>query len=274
MIKKIHQIWFQGEKNIPSKYNKYINSVKNKNPGWDYKLHDESDILKYAARFSQKCLDKFKTYKYMHQKIDLGRYLICYFEGGITVDIDSECIRSFNGLLNSPVVREKQIILSEPDKTDECYKGILSKLYIFLNSVDFVNNACIISPNNKSTVLKELVEYMINLDGCNDSDSSFTCIDKTTGPVAFSTFMSNQKSVGSIPFETVTFNENFNKDLPGIYLIHHVQLSWMSPFFRTLVINYCKFNKFYIIDIIVIISVILLLLLLIIIIYKLFRHKK
>ena len=80
MIKKIHQIWFQGEKNIPSKYNKYINSVKNKNPGWDYKLHDESDILKYAARFSQKCLDKFKIFISFH-----GGLMLTYVQGSSSI---------------------------------------------------------------------------------------------------------------------------------------------------------------------------------------------
>lgn len=274
MIKKIHQIWFQGEKNVPSKYTKYINSVKNKNPDWEYKLYDESDLLKYAARYSKKCLDKMNKYKFMHQKIDLGRYLIAYFEGGITVDIDSQCVRSFNDLLKDPVVKENQIILSIANETDSCFSGIIAKIYIWLNSVEFVNNACIISPNNNSKILKDLVKYTINIPDCTDSDSSFACIDKTTGPISFSSFMKQQKSVGYIPFESITFDENNVEDIPGMYLIHHVQLSWITPFFKNLVLTYCRYNKFYILDILIISGVILLILLIILLIVKLLRHKK
>ena len=41
--KKIHQIWL-GEKSIPRICKKWMNSWKNLNPQWEYKLWDEKNI--------------------------------------------------------------------------------------------------------------------------------------------------------------------------------------------------------------------------------------
>lgn len=40
----IHQIWWQGEDQIPVKYHKNIEAVKKFHPGWKYVLWDQKKI--------------------------------------------------------------------------------------------------------------------------------------------------------------------------------------------------------------------------------------
>lgn len=257
MIKKIHQIWFQGEQNIPEKYHKYIQSVKDKNQDWTYTVYNENDIIGYASKFSKKCEDTIKSYKHMHQKIDLGRYLICYYEGGITVDIDSECVRSFNEFLNNPLLKKYDILLSKNLSIERCFEGFFASMYMALKSSNYLNNSLIISHQSNSPVLKGLINHIIGLDSCGSFENSFSCIEKTTGPVVFSNYMKSQKTVGYVPFEYISFSDDNNIKIPDMYLLHHVQLSWLNPVVKFMFVSYCKYNKFYIIDVLIVLILLL-----------------
>ena len=47
-MKIIHQIWFQGEKNIPEKYKPYIESIKKHNKEFNYILWDDQSLQELA----------------------------------------------------------------------------------------------------------------------------------------------------------------------------------------------------------------------------------
>ena len=53
----LHQIWMQGEKNIPSKYLLNVKKNKTLNQGYEYKLWDEALILEYF--FNCPSIDNF-----------------------------------------------------------------------------------------------------------------------------------------------------------------------------------------------------------------------
>lgn len=98
--KKIHQIWFQGEDQIPSKHTHKINSWKSFQPNYDYQCWDEYDIRKLLMNYYPWFLNQWESYKYMHQKIDTAKYFILDNEGGVYIDIDVECVKSIDDLLN------------------------------------------------------------------------------------------------------------------------------------------------------------------------------
>lgn len=88
--KKIHQIWLGG--NFPTEYVKYANTWKQHNPEWEYKLWTEVDFdqVKIPNR------KLFNSIMNVAQKSDFLRYHILNQYGGLYVDTDFECLKSFD----------------------------------------------------------------------------------------------------------------------------------------------------------------------------------
>lgn len=91
--KKIHQIWLGGE--FPDKYKRIRDTWIEKNPDWEYKLWTDSDIVD----FNMENIELFNRIDNLGAKSDILRYEILYRHGGLYIDTDFECIKSFNDLL-------------------------------------------------------------------------------------------------------------------------------------------------------------------------------
>jgi hypothetical protein len=111
-MKIIHQIWIQGRNEIPDKYTKNIRSVIAYNPDWKHVIWDEHDLRKICSMFSEDCVLEYDKCRYMHQKVDLGRYVALYIFGGISVDMDAHCVGSLNKLYDI-LPPDKSCLLSE-----------------------------------------------------------------------------------------------------------------------------------------------------------------
>ena len=92
--KIIHQIWL-GE-GIPNDLYKCFDSVKDKNPGYEYKLWTEEEI----KDFDFKNKELFNSCKNLGQKSDILRYALLEKFGGIYLDADFIAIKSFDELLH------------------------------------------------------------------------------------------------------------------------------------------------------------------------------
>lgn len=90
--KKIHQIWLGGD--LPEKYKKYTVTWRKFNPDWEYKLWTDEDI----GSINILNIDLFNSIKNNGQKSDFLRYHILNQFGGLYVDTDFECLKSFNSL--------------------------------------------------------------------------------------------------------------------------------------------------------------------------------
>jgi hypothetical protein len=97
--KIIHHIWI-GPRKFPNLYAKYAKTCMDHNPGWQYKLWTNDDIENILA-INPKYIPLFKKYQevksYPGQK-DLLEFLILYKHGGVFLDADVECVRSFDSL--------------------------------------------------------------------------------------------------------------------------------------------------------------------------------
>ncbi len=81
--KRLHQIWLG-----PNPPTKWMDTWKNLNPSWEYKLWTEADLpLQFAS------LPSFAA------KSDAFRYFILFENGGFYADADSECIRPLDDAL-------------------------------------------------------------------------------------------------------------------------------------------------------------------------------
>lgn len=91
--KIIHQIWLGGS--VPQKYKKYIDSIKEKNPEYEYRLWTDSAV----DTFEMKNRKLFNACDNIGAKSDILRYEILERFGGIYLDTDFLALKSFDSLL-------------------------------------------------------------------------------------------------------------------------------------------------------------------------------
>lgn len=87
-VKKIHQIWYEGD--LPEDYLAHMETVKARNPDWEYRLWTKADISEDSI-----------THKFdkIIEKCDVFRIELLKKHGGIYLDCDVECIGSLNPLM-------------------------------------------------------------------------------------------------------------------------------------------------------------------------------
>ncbi len=78
-MKRIHQIWLQGEQNLPEKYKKYSMKYKELNKSWEYKLWSQEDIRKLIEKNYPQLLKVWENYEFWVMRVDLGKYCILDF---------------------------------------------------------------------------------------------------------------------------------------------------------------------------------------------------
>lgn len=102
MIPKIiHQIWI-GDKPIPDKFKKYIQSWKEINPDYEYILWDNKKVTQLNSIIIKEILSNNELSNV--SKSDFLRYFILKENGGLYVDTDFECYKSFDEFLNYSLI--------------------------------------------------------------------------------------------------------------------------------------------------------------------------
>jgi mannosyltransferase OCH1-like enzyme len=107
--KIIHHIWLGSS--FPEKYHALRDSWLKHNPGWEYKVWTDKDIEELDLINKEK-YDNAQNYG---EKSDIARYEILYRFGGLYIDTDFECIKSFDTLNHcfdfyAGLVHEKECI--------------------------------------------------------------------------------------------------------------------------------------------------------------------
>ena len=76
---------------VPSFMKKYADSWIELNPEYEYRFHDDDDIINFIKTDFPEYLDGYNKLKYGASKADLWRYLIIYKFGGVYADMDCKC---------------------------------------------------------------------------------------------------------------------------------------------------------------------------------------
>ena len=103
--KIIHQTY--KDENIPSHWQAGQAQCKSLNPDYEYILWTDEMIEDFISEEFPWFLPTLKSYKYPIQKADVIRYFVLWKYGGIYVDLDDTCQRSFDPLLKYPVFLRK-----------------------------------------------------------------------------------------------------------------------------------------------------------------------
>ena len=165
----IHQIWFQGEKNMESTVN--MEKWQAQHPGWRYKLWDEPKMRLVISTYYHQYQKKWESFPHMHQKIDFFKYLILDHMGGVYADMDAVPLKPFDSLLDTDT-----LVVSTMNAN-----AIESRLTF--GDIQPINNGIILSPANHPF-------WKVCLDAILEQTGSYYFkqqeISATTGPEFFS----------------------------------------------------------------------------------------
>jgi inositol phosphorylceramide mannosyltransferase catalytic subunit len=102
MNKQIHFSW--KTKKIPKKFQNWVNTWNLYNPEWNIKLWTDDDNENFIRQHYDYFLDTYLNYSSNIERADSMRYFYLYHFGGLYVDLDFECLRNIEPLLNSDIV--------------------------------------------------------------------------------------------------------------------------------------------------------------------------
>ena len=100
----IPKIIHQTSKFKNHKFLNYSNNWKNKNKGWEYIFYDDNDLQNFFIKYEKFIKSDFELLTEIInkcstiEKIDIFRYLLMYYIGGIYCDIDTNCFQSFENI--------------------------------------------------------------------------------------------------------------------------------------------------------------------------------
>jgi len=96
--KIIHQSW--ANENLREDYKKYSQTWKDLHPDYDYILWTDEDNLNLIKEEDPSFLSDYNSYNHYIKRADAARYYYMYKHGGIYADLDFECLRNFDTLLD------------------------------------------------------------------------------------------------------------------------------------------------------------------------------
>lgn len=100
----IHQIWIQGQDNMPSRYQSQAQTWQKHNPSWEYVLWDVCSLHTLINDHYNELLPVYDAYESVVARADIGRYVLLDAFGGVYADTDMICVRSLDQHLADPNV--------------------------------------------------------------------------------------------------------------------------------------------------------------------------
>jgi len=95
----IHQI-YENPAGPPDMFLSLSSTWKEHHPDWEYRFWDRSSIDSFLTLHFPEHVTKYRLFTYDIQRWDAIRYLILYKMGGLYVDMDFECFKPIDSLLN------------------------------------------------------------------------------------------------------------------------------------------------------------------------------
>jgi mannosyltransferase OCH1-like enzyme len=236
--RRIHQIWMQGEENIPEYGHESIKSWKDNHPGFDYTVWDENEIEKLLELRFPWFVDTWNSFDHMHQKVDTGRMAILYEYGGVAADMDSICKQSLEPLLK---------------KYDDTNKSLLVAAFPFQNPMEHIafqnlnlNRKLI---NNGIQVAKpkaKVLEAMLNKTKSKKEDKNYDGLGKMfevaqVGGLSLMSNISNyddyKDDIEILPYHFFEGQEAPDSKQNEVFVEHHWKATWAPKPIQKLVEN-------------------------------------
>ena len=235
--KVTHQIWFQGWDELPEEYSGYVESIEILNPNWDHKKWDDQTLRAECEKFSPDALAKYDSYRHMVQKVDFGRYVVLHNYGGVSIDIDAECLWPLEKI---PGIDRWDLLVSKAATTR------LENFFMTTGQFDdltMLNNATIACTKGHP-LMKQFIEFLIQIE--NDEPEEISQILMTTGPLVLTIFFNNfldeicvldseiAEPLRAVTHRTVINHVSTTRWVPGLTRYVLVVYKALRPYFFTL----------------------------------------
>lgn len=171
----------QGWNNLPQKFMSNIESIYKHNPDYEIIKWDEKSLREEVYKLGPHYLEKWDSFPYMHQRVDMGRFAVLFLEGGISVDTDVVAIKGFD---NTPSLGISSFVVSY--NSSNAFENFVKNG----RAVSLNNATILVSKNNP--IMKDLLDHILGLS-CDINQSKESCIQETTGPKEFTTFLNKYK---------------------------------------------------------------------------------
>jgi len=184
--KLIHQIFFYPIQ-LPDELKDNIEILKVRNPTWKHHIYDDADIQSIIAEiYGARVLDYINRInpKYGAAKADLFRYLLLYKFGGVYLDIKSNCLNSFDDVIEPS---DRFILTHWKNQPGQQHEGFgKQKELMHIPNGEFQQWHIITAAGHP--FLREIIERVLNnIDKYNPwfDGTGGTGVLKLTGPVAY-----------------------------------------------------------------------------------------
>ena len=117
----IHQTW--KDRDVPARFQEAQASWQEAHPDWEYRLWTDRDLEGLINERAPELAPLYAAYPENIQRVDAARYVILREFGGLYADLDIQCLKPVDGLLDAQVVLPRttpfgvsnQLMLSVPD---------------------------------------------------------------------------------------------------------------------------------------------------------------
>lgn len=238
--KNIFQVWIQGcDKVTKPEYLQNIKNWKSLNPDWKYSCLGEKELREACAKFSPECLHTFDNFDIMHLKIDFGRYVVLYLNGGIFADMDAYVVRSLDSSKDVQTVIEKSrqglhvLGLSTVNMT-------AIESFLVFGYKTMINNAIMMATPHNPLIGNFIKEIIAKAKDNNKYLMESMKVNSLTGPWHVNKYF--QPLVASPPsgnyikvFDSDVFEPCKVRDCnitKNTLSIHEMEMSWLPKGFR------------------------------------------
>lgn len=217
----------------PKKYQKFIDSWKDKHPDYEYKLWTDEDNDNLVRTDFPEFYEMYKGFGHFMMRVDFARYCILYKYGGLYVDLDFECIKPIDMLLcNRDIVlgSVKEEVLGSI--VEIAFIATVKNHHIWKDMMYYIKYS-------RDSIIDNLYKYIFG---------AMCMVGMTTGPIAFTNFLSinnmydrkdikilspiylypkNWMSTDFATYKEYNNSKNINIS-PKTYAIHHYEDSWLD----------------------------------------------
>lgn len=159
----IHQTW--KNERIPQRFQFFADSWRRFHPDWEWRLWTDRDNLRFVKEVYPMLLDRYLSYPYNIQRVDLVRYLIIRTYGGVYADMDLQCFRHIQPLLDSY----------------DCVFSFEHELHAIIHNVPFIVSNAFIASASRHPIFDLILEEVLAYSPiCTKPDK---IILETTGPL-------------------------------------------------------------------------------------------
>lgn len=177
----IHQVW-EGriEPEMPIRLKILARTWREKNPDWEYHLWNGDEMDKLVETYFPEYLSMYKSFPYNVQRWDAIRYMILYVYGGVYTDLDTECFKPIDSLVENVTmgIGEEPPINNMPSCKGNAFLVSVKECSGWLMILDDIKNN---TDNYKSSALT-----IMNTTGPFMIERLFKCLEREHNALSLS----------------------------------------------------------------------------------------